>query len=396
MSVIATIEQRPVGQGGFTTGEVKTENGLLRWVYDCGSESRQVLRDEITHFSFGGDVDLLFLSHLHDDHVSDVDLLISRTKVHEVVLPYLGMEERKLLLAAELARGGITPTYLSFLEGPAAWLLDRGVERVRFINGGDDDEIVDGIEGGFDPRPDKHKWRGLIDPNRERNIPGVSVGVGSQAAMSGLLGQVGFWVFIPLAHKPSPASMSRFNSRLRRDFGQKSAFRHYAEAARSVTGRERLRDAYDEIWRSDHNLVSMSLYSGPDSSTDLNCSTEMGPFDPHFSRWWKSSAGGWMLTGDAKLTGRRRLGYFTQGYQEQLASLDVFQLPHHGSKLSGDIRLFARLGGAPVGFAAASLNNKYGHPDNAALNDYRRATRSDPVTVSELPEQRLISVYRTR
>tara|TARA_R110002072_G_scaffold141970_6_gene287299 strand:+ start:3253 stop:4452 length:1200 start_codon:yes stop_codon:yes gene_type:complete len=399
--MFAKIDQRPVGQGGFTTGQVETDQGPLRWVYDCGSDDTRPLQDEIRLFLSEGGVDLLFISHLHADHVNGIDALLSEGDVVEVVLPYIGNDEKKLLLASGAARGVLSTSYRSFLSNPVAWLSRRRVKRVRFIRGDDPDDGLEGREGAPDfpsEQPSKHKWLRLGGPTSKtmerRRIP-VTVDVGNHDAICPLSGGVGAWVFVPQVYQPSKARMDRFSASLEAVFGAKQTYRQLAKEALTQAGRAKLRLAYDQIWR-DHNLVSMSLYAGPVDVSNLGSWTEVG--EGHHRNRLRDNliGGGWLLTGDAKLVGERRRNKFKDRYSAWFGNLDVFQLPHHGSRHSGDWRLFQALGGRPIGFAAASLTNKYRHPHDETFSDFRRALRSEPLQVSEDALSALISIYYTR
>ena len=81
----------PVGQGGFYIG--KLESGF-NFVYDCGSmshKSNEYLDKVInSEFSMNDEIDVLFLSHLHKDHVSGLEKLESKCRIKQMVLPYLG------------------------------------------------------------------------------------------------------------------------------------------------------------------------------------------------------------------------------------------------------------------------------------------------------------------
>ncbi|MCR9130417.1 MAG: MBL fold metallo-hydrolase [Alphaproteobacteria bacterium] len=396
MKRLAQIEQCPVGQGGFTIGWVETDRGPFRWVYDCGSDDQRPLQDEIRLHAQGGDVDVLFLSHLHADHVNGVDALLSEIRVTEVVLPYLGQRERILMLAREAARGVLRTTFRDFLDDPAKWFVDRGVERIRFVSADDPDSEPEGREEPPDLRPrdpSKHKWSGLISADHRASNEKSTVGVGRQDAYCRLPNSHSYWVFWPQAYKPSSVQLQRFRASLHTEFGRKDAYRHYAEAARSSAGREKLRAAYDAIWSSDHNLVSMSVYAGPERPSSLR---SVSWFEIGEAVHWSEVAGGWLLTGDANLVRTRRRNAFLSRYAGVLPDLDVFQLPHHGSSSSGDLRLFQRIGGRPIGFAAASTNNKYEHPDASTKADYRRVFGRDPHQVSEDGSTRLVTTYFER
>ena len=87
MSRLDFVEvQFPVGQGGFHMGWLREHRQLLRidpfqgtppfaWAYDCGSDQLSALERQIKSIA-GARINMLFLSHLDDDHVVGVDKLL--------------------------------------------------------------------------------------------------------------------------------------------------------------------------------------------------------------------------------------------------------------------------------------------------------------------------------
>ncbi|MCR4812020.1 MAG: MBL fold metallo-hydrolase [Bacteroidales bacterium] len=85
----------PVGQGLFCSEILKDSKGNILFcvVYDCGTNTKnhkQILGKQIAQLSQelnGSPVDILFLSHMHNDHVNGFDLLSSKVKIKRIVLP---------------------------------------------------------------------------------------------------------------------------------------------------------------------------------------------------------------------------------------------------------------------------------------------------------------------
>lgn len=76
-----------IGQGAFYTE--KFENGFTI-VYDCGGQNKKFIADKIQEvFTENEKVDILFISHFHNDHINGVDFLIEYCDVKKVVLPFL-------------------------------------------------------------------------------------------------------------------------------------------------------------------------------------------------------------------------------------------------------------------------------------------------------------------
>ena len=99
MEMIRTFH--PVGQGAFYSEKFETWNGdTFTIVYDCGSKtlSGDKLATRIrSTFPKGTEIEALFISHFHADHINGLDVLQKHCKIKRVVLPELGKEEIKLL-----------------------------------------------------------------------------------------------------------------------------------------------------------------------------------------------------------------------------------------------------------------------------------------------------------
>ena len=82
----------PVGQGAFYTEVFKKDDGtLFTVVYDCGTETDSSILDaQIDEFKNGiTQIDILFISHFHRDHVSGLDKLLAGITVVKTVIPML-------------------------------------------------------------------------------------------------------------------------------------------------------------------------------------------------------------------------------------------------------------------------------------------------------------------
>lgn len=85
----------PVGHGLFYTGKITDYEGkTFNIVYDIGSKDLKVIGKEVLEYTnnIDGSVDLLFISHLHIDHISGLNDLLKNTKVKAIILPYLVFE----------------------------------------------------------------------------------------------------------------------------------------------------------------------------------------------------------------------------------------------------------------------------------------------------------------
>ena len=114
MNMIRTFH--PVGQGAFYSEEFFSYEGdcVFRVVYDCGSLEycglqrnsdgtplkRKDIKESVKQaFPDGHGVDILFVSHLDDDHVNLIPCLkpFQNHQIRRVILPLLSAEERYVL-----------------------------------------------------------------------------------------------------------------------------------------------------------------------------------------------------------------------------------------------------------------------------------------------------------
>lgn len=81
----------PVGQGAFYRERfILEDDSVFNIVYDCGTINRkkQIISNIIDN-EFQEDIDILFISHFHDDHISNVFELIDKKHPKMIVMPYL-------------------------------------------------------------------------------------------------------------------------------------------------------------------------------------------------------------------------------------------------------------------------------------------------------------------
>lgn len=382
-----TLVQHAVGQGGLFCGTLTLGKKPLRWVYDCGSNQTGDLAREIGRVARGGDLDLLFLSHLDSDHVNGVDQLLSRIKVREVVLPYLDETALLAMLVQEAGHDTLSGMFVEAVSDLAGWFGSRGVEMITFVDWGDGEDtegpIVprvpeDGSEGDChskwttEARPiealiaDPHQGQGIAQIQRVAS-GAAQIAISNTSALN--------WVLIPYVHQPSAKLMKAFNDALDAEF-KTTDKKVIARTAKDRTVRAKLRNCYNELW-SDHNLVSMTLYAGPiqQQGDDVELRIRLH----HWDRYWHlrdaSEAGGWMLTGDAHLDGLRRRQRFLKFYDTYLPLINVLMLPHHGSIHNHSDEVLDAMPELRIGFAAAGRNS-YGHPHDDvrdAVQAHRRA-----------------------
>jgi len=122
-----------VGQGLFYSGRINNFN----FVYDCGSETRPHLKKSVNEYIKNKlnneKIDLLVLSHLHDDHIAGLKFFFdTKISFKTVILPYLSPFER---LIVTLNIINLPNWFYDFWADPANYLVERG-STVVFIGNG--------------------------------------------------------------------------------------------------------------------------------------------------------------------------------------------------------------------------------------------------------------------
>lgn len=93
-----------IGQGLFYSGSI--DDNKFNFIYDCGG-STEKLEKEIETLG-NKDIDFLVISHLHDDHINGLPILLKRTNIKRIYLPYFNTNYPNVLKAL-LINNNITP-----------------------------------------------------------------------------------------------------------------------------------------------------------------------------------------------------------------------------------------------------------------------------------------------
>lgn len=401
--------QNPVGQGGFQKNYIYENKNkvLFSWIFDCGSNQAPSLHREIKalpHSNFNA----LFLSHLDNDHVNGVDLLLKTCHVDEVVLPYLSDDNWLFHLAAAIAGGNIADTFIDLVEEPEVWFGTRGVRKLTYVEceNEDDDTILKP-----DPvTPSPHEtgdedigsqmelvWTRSEDisskPISDKDLDRANVYLVPKGAIATIIRGTHTinWILSPFSFQVSSKNLKRFRSELIKVFGSGLTLPDYAAKARTHTGRMQLRACYDSIIKA-HNKTSLVLYSGPFTyrSKKIHNTAWVG----HFIR--RAVQPGWISMGDydcsksknAKTISKRckKMVEFYSLYSDIVGQIS---LPHHGSDLSFDPTILSSFPNCHAAIAAVGPNI-HGHPGIEVQHQVGLIKALQFVRVDENPS----SVYR--
>lgn len=384
--LIANFTFHNVGQGLFYTGEV----GNLNFVYDCGSEQRNVsnlhsaIRNYKSHKLLSrAKIDLLILSHLHDDHVIGLNVLLNeRVSVDTAILPYLLPIER-LMIAL---RGDDLPSWFyDFLADPVSFLIERGVERIVLLGGreaispeyistneesfGDeqginldemlDDEYLRNEVLENDGQLKKFLFRRrLLIKNHKRSLRAK-----------------GMWFFRFFNCKVKDSNLDLFEKRIKKIIKSDDLL----SVIRNKSKRHRLRYCFKAL-HGDFNNTSLVVYHGPIFSHRLELLQQGSGylidtcppcfFVPHKHTIHQPETAGHLLTGDVDLN--QKWAEIERHYDNYLAKAFSALVPHHGAKKNWNGTILTKTPRKCAWVASFGIANTYGHPCVELIQDIIR------------------------
>ena len=400
MKMHVKMTQHPVGQGGLFSGYIGSENKKFRFVYDCGG-TKSLLKREIEKMKEDGEhIDMLFISHLHNDHVNGVEYLLESFKVRTVVLPYLSFDEKLAIIYRNAAFGRISESLatVDMIWNPAEWFSQQDVgvmyiepsraegsmteSSVAYVTDAapteNDVEYRDGEMGSEGLADSSGQWLQWIYKDEAGswvNEP-VRYQRGYRATADRILvvsssSPTERWALVPYVHSVSDNTLKDFldsvHKRIEVVYGDLTTDL-IKDIIRCRKKRKILCDCYNAIAPS-QNLVTMTLYSGPFCDERY---VRM-PFDP-FGKC--ETFCGWMLTGDADLKNKNRRDEFIERYSKYGPLVSTLMIPHHGSIHNFDaslLRTFPRLDTCYVAVGEGRPNYNHPHPDVIkCIDQYKR------------------------
>lgn len=314
----------PVGQGAFYTEKIVTATKTYNIVYDCGS----ITAKELVHldkqikgaFAEGEDIDLLFISHFHADHINGIGHLKKEYKIHKVVLPYLD-EKTKVLTRISLT---LENEDVAIIDNPKSYFGENTtIIQVKPIS--DNTNNRDQTEYTLEELDDKD-----IDSGSK-----IRMGID--------------WYYIPYNYELTARS-SQFINKLRR-LGVSIA--DIKTIDQIISKKEKIVKAYEEINKK-LNPLSLVVYSG-------NNYTRLKTYcNKHCYRYFKSDNAGCLYLGDIDLNQPNIVDEIKKHLGCLWETVSTIQIPHHGSIENFNDSILE----PSIKFAVLSYGttNSFGHP----------------------------------
>lgn len=357
--LIADFKFHNAGQGLFFSGKIADFN----FVYDCGSTKRNHINSVVTSYKKDNParLDLLVLSHLHDDHIAGLNTLFKRprTSVDTVVLPYLPPIER---LMVALTNIGLEPWFYRFWSDPVRFLVKNGVKRILLLGGskasapadGSRPEITSENEEKLDitEMPDDEllhdevirkdsQWKTLLTQGRllTRSHDGHIC----------LKAKQRIWSFRFFNCRVEDSKISQFETNVKRITKSGGLI----STIRNTSKLRQLKGCYRKLHK-DFNNTSIVLYHAP--ITSMHDKTEQ--------------QNGLLLTGDVDLN--QKWLEIRKHFGSEIKNVFLCLVSHHGARSNWNKAILTVVPKECLWVVSSGISNKFGHPSWAVIRDVIR------------------------
>jgi len=375
------------GQGLFYNGLIVDQKGRsFSFVYDCGTSSAAtVLKNSVSEYKKLLDrrLDLLAISHFHQDHVSEIPELIRGLELRTVVIPFVKPELR-LLLAAQYEEIENDDERISLYNDPAMYFLAHGAESVLIAYGDEgDNEDIDFLgepSNDFPQNDDEDEENPnhiFVLGNKNNNTMNLfESGIDEYSGCFNVIAPSYQWEF-RFKNLHSDRLKERFWDDIFKllEMHNKS----FDEILRNKKYIKQLRKIYVDNFQGGLNDTSLILLSRPlqrgclvdNPSYKRFISKKCIDFDDEcLELWLKCSQASTLLLGDLSIDNKVFYRFFQQLESQRSRLPQVIQLPHHGAKMKHHLFYCKPCNDAkhrcnlPITLIASyGIKNGYGHPD---------------------------------
>ena len=355
-----------VGQGLFYSGKIESKNKEFNFIYDCGSEKenqlKEVISDYLNHLN-RKNIDMLVISHFHKDHINGLEYLLKNNKPQYIFLPYFTDIHRLYILSKNLYFAQKNDWYLTFLENPSQYLIDNGIDENKIYlihpsehNGEDNEENIDPTDN-FE-----------IQENLEKTNNTTNALPGQHRTDKGYV-KVGYWLFKFFNLKVDLSDFENCIKEKNIDI-KKINLSNNKDIAN-------LKECYKKIKGNFNDTSLVMLHKPLIKRLKYYLDTEFYYLDC-FLRYCRlfdcdyicnNRTYSQILTGDINLKNKNNFDEFNQHYKKYLDEICLFQIPHHGAKLNWNKQLLQNLKNCCFWVASAGRYNKYNHPSFSILLD---------------------------
>lgn len=382
----------------------------MRYVYDCGSMTKYQtartnrIKEYLRRTKRGARLDLLFISHVHADHLNGLPQLLDAKKglkVDTIVMPYFNMIERLIAYGRDAIEDPLAVQddfYRAFVVDPVGTVSEFGPRQILLVrsSGGDGPGAPTTIDGPDGPDLD---IKGPIDPetgtiwklvgSESRRSGGGQSGSAEKPVVATISDTVGIavpdpamstitWLFSPFIDPAIARQHGVFKAALLKALNhgkppkariKKADFDKWLDNPANLKDLVLnkvgdLKQAYTAVEKN-LNVSSMCLYSGPLANGQLHPQSHSA----RFGTWGYTEVEGsigWLATGDADLKVKARRTAFLRHYGKLLHQVSTLTIPHHGSEGNFHEELLDKIE-PRLCVAAADSFGKWRHPGTTVV-----------------------------
>ena len=322
----------PVGQGAFY---IEKFNDGFTVVYDCGSyKNISIVEENIKYSILDGKIDLIVISHYHEDHINGLEYLFKNFDIKRMLMPYLNLTEKiESFIDADIQNNS-NDFYKDFCIDPSKALKD---------NFGKSTEITF-VHPEESSQPNEVEIQNLLKSIKSGDK--ITYNVTNCT-----------WSYIPFNFQDTKRTeqFETFTKHLNLDTVEN--FKNYYK---DQINKDEFIDIYAKV-RGDKNTNSLVLYSGTYSSIKTTTYSRRKSFS------FAQNISGCLYLGDYDAKGVRKFNDLEKKYKSYCKEISTIQIPHHGSKHNYNKKINFKPN--IISVISAGINNKFKHPDNETLKN---------------------------